>query len=120
MKVTEPISLKTLEAVFRKYWTNDEGTFHGVATSISEAHGVSFLCPKCFVANGMSAVGTHQVICWFTGKVPDDAAPGPGRWNPQGNGLEDLSFVAPGSTSVLLYGGCGWHGFVQKGKASIF
>lgn len=86
--------------------------------ALAEADGVGFLCPKCFAANG-GAIGTHQVICWFEGKVPDDAFPGPGRWNPTGTGLDDLTFV-PGkrSQSVALIGGCAWHGFVANGDAA--
>lgn len=86
--------------------------------SLAEAQGIRFLCPKCFQANG-GAKGTHSVLCWFEDKVPDDLAPGPGRWNPTGSGFEDLSFV-PGkkSNSVLLLGACGWHGFIQNGDAT--
>lgn len=89
-----------------------------VAT-LAEADGVGFLCPKCFAANN-GPVGTHGVICWFEDKVPDDAFPGPGRWNPVGTSLDDLTFV-PGkrSHSVLLTGeGCAWHGFVVNGDAT--
>ena len=92
-------------------------TLYPVAT-LAEADGVEFLCPKCFAANS-GPVGTHTVICWFEGKVPDDAFPRPGRWNPQGTGLDDLTFV-PGakSNSVLLTEGCMWHGFVTNGDAT--
>lgn len=87
--------------------------------TLAEADGVWFLCPKCFVANGGS-VGTHGVICWFVGKVSDDVDPKPGRWTPTGTGLHDLTFVpSEGRTpSVLLTGGCGWHGHVAAGSAS--
>lgn len=87
--------------------------------TLAEADGVWFLCPKCFAANG-SAVGTHAVICWFVGRVPDDVDPKPGRWTPTGTGLNDLTFVpsAGRSHSVLLTGGCGWHGFVDAGNAA--
>lgn len=84
--------------------------------TLAEAHGVMFLCPKCFAVNGGPA-GTHQVRCWFVGMVPDDADPKPGRWNPSGAGLSDLTFVPPGQTSVLLLGGCGWHGHIVNGAA---
>lgn len=89
-----------------------------VVDMIAEADGIEFLCPKCFAANG-SDVGTHWVICWFEGKVPDDVSPKPGRWNPVGSSLDDLTFV-PGakSNSVLLLGGCDWHGFVTNGDAT--
>lgn len=85
--------------------------------TLGEAHGIRFLCPKCFHENGGS-VGTHSVICWFEGRVSDDVEPGPGRWNPAGGGYGDLSFV-PGrkSHSVLLIGGCAWHGFITNGEA---
>lgn len=87
---------------------------------LAEAHGVMFLCPLCYTKNG-GTVGTHSVICWFEGKVPDTTSPGPGRWTPAGSGLDDLTFV-PSSThpavSVQLSGGCNWHGYVVAGDAT--
>lgn len=87
--------------------------------SIAEADGVMFLCPKCYIENN-GPVGTHSVICWFVGRVPDDVDPKPGRWTPTGTGLSDLTFVpSDGRTqSVLLTGGCHWHGLVVNGDAS--
>lgn len=85
---------------------------------LSRADGVMFLCPKCFEKNKGNK-GTHSVICWFVGKVPDALDPKPGRWNPQGAGLDDLTFVPPGSTSVLLTSGCGWHGHVVNGDVTL-
>lgn len=87
--------------------------------SIKDAQGVKFLCPLCFRANG-GAPGTHRVICWSkTAGAPDKAEPGPGRWRLVGTGLHDLTLDAePGkSRSVLLNGGCKWHGFVTNGDA---
>ena len=86
--------------------------------TLADADGIRFLCPLCFKANG-GATGTHSVVCWFEDKVPDDAQPAPGRWNPVGTGIDDLTFV-PGkkSNSVLLLGGCAWHGFVTNGDAT--
>lgn len=91
----------------------------GVVDAIAEADGLMFLCPKCFVENG-GPVGTHSVICWFVGRVPDEVDPKPGRWTPQGTSMSDLTFVpsAGRTQSVLLTGGCGWHGFVVDGSAS--
>lgn len=92
--------------------------WHHVPT-LAEADGIMFLCPKCFAANS-GPIGTHAVVCWFRGKVPDSAEPGPGRWTPQGTGYEDLTFTPgepPVAISVLLTGGCGWHGFVKNGSA---
>jgi hypothetical protein len=84
--------------------------------SLAEAQGIEFLCPKCFEANS-GRVGTHIIICWFKDRgVPDDLGPKPGRWNPSGTGYHDLTFVPPGATSVLLKGGCGWHGFIENGE----
>jgi hypothetical protein len=80
------------------------------------ADGVMFLCPKCYAANG-GPVGTHAVICWFVG-VSQDFPPQPGRWEPNGETLDDLTFTGPAAASVLLQGGCGWHGFVRNGDAA--
>jgi hypothetical protein len=87
--------------------------------ALAEADGVWFLCPKCFVDNG-GPVGTHGVICWFVGKVPDEVDPKPGRWTPTGTGLHDLTFVpSEGRTqSVALLGSCLWHGHVVNGEAA--
>lgn len=90
--------------------------FHQKVDSLADADGVSFLCPLCF-KNNHGRVGTHLVICWFKGKIPDSVVPGPGRWNPSGTGLGDLTFVGPGAYSVRLTSGCMWHGFVKDGSA---
>ena len=86
--------------------------------ALAEATGVYMLCPKCFTFNG-GDVGTHRVLCWFRGRgVPDELQPGPGRWTPSGSCLDDLTFIPgapPIAHSVLLTGGCGWHGYVRNG-----
>ena len=104
--------------------------------TLAEADGLWFQCPKCASdRGGADAVerfdahegwpdsrgvpGAHYVLCWFVGRVADDVAPVPGRWNPSGTGLDDLTFVGPGAVSVLLTGGCGWHGFVRDGEATL-
>lgn len=100
-----------------KFLTIEADRSYRVHESLAEAQGVTFLCPQCFATNG-GRVGTHHVICWFNGRgVPADLAPGPGRWNPSGTGLGDLTFVPPGAVSVLLMSGCGWHGHVENGEA---
>ncbi len=54
---------------------------------------------------------------------PDDLDP-KGRWTPSGTGLDDLTFV-PGNparaVSVLLTNpdGCGWHGYIRDGEATL-
>lgn len=97
-----------------------DGHFQRVDT-IGEAHGVKFLCPKCFAANN-GPVGTHAVICWSrSARAPDDQHPLPGRWTLHGNGLHDLTLHGDplgGARSVLLTAGCGWHGFVDAGFAN--
>lgn len=88
--------------------------------TLDAAQGIEFLCPKCFLANG-GAVGTHAVICWSRSRgVPDRASPGPGRWLLRGTGFHDLTLDAePGqSRSVLLLGGCAWHGYVTNGEVT--
>ena len=94
--------------------------FWPFANGIEDAMGIEFLCPKCFSANN-GPVGTHVVICWSSSRgVPDDATPGPGRWRLVGTGYHDLSLMEePGkSRSVLLLGGCAWHGFVTNGEVT--
>ena len=111
--------LRDLEARFVRWDKSDDGRITlPFADSIQDAHGVIFVCPKCFNDLG-GRVGAHSCICWFVGRVPQDAEPGPGRWNPSGSGIDDLTFIGPGLTSVLLTGGCGWHGFIQNGEVTL-
>ncbi len=105
---------RQLEAKFIKLV---ERGSHVEVESLQEADGIRFLCPKCFV-NNSGSIGTHSVICWFEDKVADDVRPAPGRWKPHGTNLDDLTFVVgKHSNSVLLMGGCNWHGFVKNGFA---
>src|SRR5580658_9399428 len=93
--------LRDLEAAFIKH--TGDGSFKYVPL-LCWADGVLFLCPACYKKNG-GPIGTHCVICWFAGKVPDSVEPGPGRWTPQGNRLDDLTFVPgtpPRAVSVWL------------------
>ncbi len=85
--------------------------------TLAEAQGVMFLCPKCWRSNG-GPVGTHAVVCWFLDRgVADSETPGPGRWRGLGTSLEDLTLEA-GSSSILLTGGCQWHGFIRNGEVT--
>lgn len=107
-------------------WTPEKGShverrlvnLYAQASSLAEAHGLWFLCPKCF-AEKDGPRGVHSVLCWFVGKVPDEVDPKPGRWMPSGTGIDDLTFVGPSAASVFLSGpeGCGWHGYVKDGAA---
>jgi hypothetical protein len=116
------VKLTDLDASFRVITETDaEGELvsHRPGT-FAEAHGVMFLCPKCFAANG-GAVGTHAVICWSSSRgVADTIQPGPGRWKLEGTSIKDLTLgCEPGkSRSVALQGGCAWHGFVTNGDAT--
>lgn len=84
---------------------------------LRKAHGVRYLCPVCFWKNG-GPVGTHWCLHWFTkAKLPDDATPGPGRWNVQGHDIDDITFVAPGSFSVNMVGH--WHGWIESGTVKV-
>lgn len=111
------IKLTELRPLFITYSVNptDKRIYH-ITAPFPTAHGIRFLCPKCMLANNMDSRGVHGVICWFEGRVPDSAKPGPGRWNPTGTGFDDLSFV-PGkkSQSIQLEGGCAWHGYITNG-----
>ena len=88
--------------------------------ALADADGIIFLCPKCFIEKKPKH-GSHSVICWFVGKVPAGRTPGPGRWTPSGTGLSDLTFIPPPSAvSVHLTGpGCGWHGHIKNGEATL-
>lgn len=108
--------LRDLDAQFLRTVDSSDAKENRIGVPFAEANGIMFLCPKCFAAN-KGSVGTHSVICWFTG-VSQEWSPKPGRWNASGTGLDDLTFVPPGAVSVLLIGGCEWHGFVKNGDAS--
>lgn len=79
--------------------------FHDV-DAVSEADGITFLCPKCFAANGGS-VGTHSIMIFFADR---NAPPHLGtnkdgqtvRWRVAGTGYADL-VTAP---SILQQSGC--------------
>ena len=100
--------------------------------TLAAAQGVMFQCPKC--AKGLEAGeengrrffrGAHYIVCWFRNPqrlapVADNEIPGPGRWWAEGTSIDDLTFghgTPPMAKSILLTGGCGWHGFVTNGDA---
>lgn len=124
--------LSELDAEFLgKYRIEDGHVCYSRVPSLQGAQGVMFQCPKCAESceRGQEGsrrffVGAHYIICWFAKPigaepVPDHADPKPGRWTPQGTGLDDLTFVPgdpPMAVSVLLTSGCGWHGYVRNGE----
>lgn len=84
--------------------------------TLEEAQGIEFLCPKCFVVNGGSR-GTHWCNVSFEGRgvapeLGSHGTHGPSRWGVTGTGFGDLTL----SPSILLDGGCGWHGWIQAGE----
>lgn len=111
-------SLRELEAVFLYYTGEDNRSLHvgdPPDVTLEKADAIMFLCPKCFAANG-GPVRTHRVIC-NRPRVPliEGKYVGPGRWEFEGTGIDDLTLVA-GSSSVALIGGCAAHFFVRKGQ----
>ena len=87
------------------------------ATPRADANGITFVCPKCFEANGMKRPGVHSVICWDP-SVPQSVSPGPGRWEFVGVSFDDLTLRA-GSSSVKLEGGCDAHFFITNGEVTF-
>lgn len=84
-----------------------------------QAQGIMFACPKCFATNN-GLIGTHYVEVTFQGKnVPDNEGSHnkegkPTRWNASGTGFGDLTLTP----SILLNGGCEWHGYITNGEAT--
>ena len=84
--------------------------------TLPEAQGVRFECPKCTAAGGQ----IHSCVVTFEGRgvAPEQGCHNkegkPTRWNVSGNGLHDLTTTP----SVLLEGGCCWHGFITNGEVT--
>lgn len=83
-----------------------------IVPTLAEAQGIFFECPKCM--NG------HLVEVTFRDRgVPDHLGTHnkrgePVRWEVSGSDFADLT-TRP---SILLEGGCCWHGFVTNGEAN--
>lgn len=122
------MKLRDLEARLVRYESRPDGEYQIDVASLSEAQGVVFLCPLCYQHNDGS-VGTHGVAVTFTDRGVTDAQGShgtngnPTRWKVEGGTtLDDLTL----SPSILLEGGphgapdgCGWHGFVRNGEATL-
>lgn len=126
-------SLRELEARFIRYekgiaepghgralpdgttqWGGFEVNVQKEVELLSEAQGIVFLCPLCFKNKG-GPIGTHSIGITFEGRgVPNSIGSQgingkPTRWNViGGTGIDNLQL----SPSILLTGGCGWHGFI--------
>ncbi len=109
--MTDRIPLRDLTPVFVR--SIGETTMQEV-DSFSEAEGVRFSCPKCYIEAGRLLVGVHSVLCWGP-NAPQAMLPGPARWTFYGTGFDDLT-LAP---SIQITSGCMWHGFVQNGHAVL-
>ncbi len=103
--------LSDLLPTFLTYKSDGEWTIFTPVASMAEAHGIEFHCPKCWQANG-GPVGTHIVIAWRRGLVPDSAHPSPGRWEFSGSHFGDLSLDG----SIQTVGGCAAHFNVKNGE----
>lgn len=84
--------------------------------TLDQAQGIRFLCPKCFQQNG-GDVGTHGCDVTFEGRgVAEEhgshGSTGATRWGVSGTGYDDLTTTP----SILLVGGCAWHGFITNGE----
>jgi hypothetical protein len=128
-----PIPLRTLGAYFVRHRVEPASPSHGrtlpdgsiqwggfpvdvfgVVEPLGEADGISFLCPKCFAANG-GPVNTHSLHVYFAGRnCPDRIGKNKKgetvRWVFSGIGLDDLVL----SPSILVEVGCEWHGYIGK------
>lgn len=81
--------------------------------SLREAHGIHFICPKCFNSDGR-----HFIQVFFVGSpVPQHLGKNKAgktiRWKTTGTSLFDLSL----QPSIEVQVGCLWHGFVTNGDA---
>lgn len=115
------MKLTDLEAAFIRAKPAGEPHGHREVASIDEATGVTFLCPKCMAASLDGRRGVHGVICWSENRgTPADYQPGPGRWALVGTSLDDLTLDGENgrTRSVLLLGGCNWHGYITNGDVS--
>lgn len=83
--------------------------------AIAQSHGVIFLCPLCFAANGGNE-GTHSILIPFADRgVPAEFCPKLPRWTfVSGTSLDTLT-ITP---SILIHAPCGWHGFITNGDAA--
>lgn len=101
------MTLRDLDATLLKILDASATLF---VDDLADAHGVRFLCPKCFETH-KGKVGTHSIVCWFVGVDPGKS-PNPGRWSPSGTSLDDLSL----SGSVSIASPCAAHFHVRNGK----
>jgi hypothetical protein len=114
------MKLLDLEPQFIKYETTNNGEIiYPRGIPIEQAQGLLFLCPKCFAEN-KGPVGTHTCEVSFEGRgvLPHQGSHNkdgkPVRWNVAGSDLQNLTLTP----SILLEGGCAWHGFITNGEVA--
>lgn len=120
------MKLSLLEPKFVRYETgrtifataDHDGNFT-VGVPFASAQGIQFLCPLCFTKN-VGPVGTHLCDVTFADRgVPDDLGShnkeGKAvRWTVTGDTFENLTTTP----SILLEGGCAWHGYITNGDVA--
>lgn len=90
---------------------------YSIFCEFQQAQGIQFLCPACFQKNN-GAVGTHWVAVTFAERGATDSQGShgkdgsPTRWSVSGDSYSNLSLTP----SILLDGGCNWHGWVKNGE----
>lgn len=82
--------------------------------TLAEAQCIMFLCPLCYRNNG-GEEGTHHVQMPFA-KRGVSFERHKHQWDVVGGtSYDDLST----NPSYLIIGGCGWHGYLTSGEATI-
>jgi hypothetical protein len=117
----QPVRLVDLQPKWLRYWTNDFGDRdgHEHVPTMQEANGLRFYCPQCTEIN-KGFTGTHQVLLWRAEcGVPEDVFP-QGHRVFVGTSFKNLTVDAPvgKSRSILLLGGCQWHGHIDNGMVT--
>lgn len=125
------MKLRELDAIFLRH----ERRFGGLPTdsprgyndilhhvdTLAEAHGISFICPKSFAANGGKAGAHRSALIWFSGSpVPLDMGLNkecqPVRWQvASGDSLDNLTLTPSILEQDTL---CQWYGFLTNGEAN--
>jgi hypothetical protein len=94
--------------------------------TLAEAQGIFLQCPKCARfdgesgAEGLRVARGHYLQVTFADRGVADSQgchgknSEPTRWQVLGTGLDDLTT----KPSILLYGGCEWHGCITNGDAA--
>lgn len=116
------MKLTDLEPQFIRYETSDHEYLRHVDT-LTEAQGIQFLCPVCFVKNS-GPIGTHAIEVSFSGRGVADHQGShnregkPSRWSVNGTGYDNLSTQPSILIDPALPACAGWHGFITNGEVA--